>query len=48
VGQPGAGAFAEALWRNEISSYASDAEAFDWHKETLFGGVYQVLTVTRR
>ncbi|WP_159874822.1 rhodoquinone biosynthesis methyltransferase RquA [Aquitalea denitrificans] len=40
--------FAEALWRNEISSYASDAEAFDWHKETLFGGVYQVLTVTRR
>lgn len=40
--------FAEALWRNEISSYASNAEAFDWHKETLFGGVYQVLTVTRR
>jgi SAM-dependent methyltransferase len=40
--------FAEALWRNEIASYASDAAAFDWHKETLFGGVYQVLTVTRR
>ena len=40
--------FAEALWLNEISSYASQAGAFDWRKETLFGGVYQVVTVTRR
>ncbi|PXX49583.1 rhodoquinone biosynthesis methyltransferase RquA [Aquitalea magnusonii] len=40
--------FAEALWRNEISAYASHAERFSWHKETLFGGVYQVVTVTHR
>lgn len=40
--------FAAALWDHEIASYASAADAFDWHKETLFGGVYQIVTATRR
>jgi ubiquinone/menaquinone biosynthesis C-methylase UbiE len=37
--------FANALWQNEISHYASDAEQFSWEKETLFGGVYQCVIV---
>jgi len=39
--------FAEALWRNDIATYASQAENFSWHKETLFGGVYQVVVASR-
>jgi SAM-dependent methyltransferase len=40
--------FAEALWQHEISHFASHPERFEWNKETLFGGVYQVVSVTRK
>lgn len=40
--------FAEAVWHHEISEYASHPENYVWTKRTLFGGVYQVLTVTQR
>lgn len=40
--------FAEALWDNEISHYASHASKFDWHKETIFGGVYQIVRATKK
>ncbi|WP_410498085.1 rhodoquinone biosynthesis methyltransferase RquA [Chitinibacter sp. S2-10] len=40
--------FANALWDKEISSYASHAEQFNWEKETIFGGVYQSVIVTRK
>ncbi|WP_293931190.1 rhodoquinone biosynthesis methyltransferase RquA [Iodobacter sp.] len=39
--------FAEALWNNEISHYASQAEKYHWQKRTIFGGVYQIVSVTR-
>ena len=40
--------FANALWRNEIRSYAKNAEAFDWTKRTFFGGVYQCVTAVHK
>jgi ubiquinone/menaquinone biosynthesis C-methylase UbiE len=40
--------FSEALWQREISDFASHAERFTWHKETLFGGVYQVVSVRHK
>lgn len=40
--------FANALWHKEISEYADDADAFEWHKRTIFGGVYQIVTATRK
>ncbi|MFT3733560.1 MAG: rhodoquinone biosynthesis methyltransferase RquA [Rhodocyclaceae bacterium] len=40
--------FAEALWNHEISSFASQPEAFSWEKRTIFGGVYQIVSVKRR
>jgi len=39
--------YANALWQNAISSYASRAASFDWSTRTFFGGVYQC-TVARR
>lgn len=43
--------FARELWSTEIHSLApactADDSAFDWHKETLFGGMYQKVTATR-
>ncbi|MDR1827222.1 MAG: rhodoquinone biosynthesis methyltransferase RquA [Methylobacteriaceae bacterium] len=36
--------FAETMWNNSIPSYASHPEKYRWNKETLFGGVYQVVT----
>ncbi len=39
--------FAEALWRKEIRDYAREAACFEWCKETLFGGVYQVVRAKR-
>lgn len=33
--------FANAIWNNSIEHYAAQPEKFRWHKETLFGGVYQ-------
>lgn len=40
--------FAYALWKHEIWEYASHPEQYSWQKETLFGGVYQVVHVTRK
>lgn len=40
--------FAESLWNNEIQSFASQPERFVWEKRTIFGGVYQMLRVTRQ
>ncbi|MDR2208062.1 MAG: rhodoquinone biosynthesis methyltransferase RquA [Azoarcus sp.] len=40
--------FAEALWKNEISHYASNAEQFVWEKKTFFGGVYQCVIVRHK
>lgn len=37
--------FAEALWDHEISHFASHAERYTWQKETIFGGVYQIVSV---
>ncbi|GAB4057028.1 rhodoquinone biosynthesis methyltransferase RquA [Uliginosibacterium sediminicola] len=36
--------FADALWQHEIRHYASHAEDYDWHKRTIFGGVYQIVS----
>jgi SAM-dependent methyltransferase len=33
--------FAESLWHHRIEDFATDAGAFRWRTETLFGGVYQ-------
>lgn len=40
--------FAEALWTHEISHFASHADQFEWHKKTIFGGVYQIVSVRRK
>ncbi|MDQ7990330.1 MAG: rhodoquinone biosynthesis methyltransferase RquA [Candidatus Dactylopiibacterium sp.] len=40
--------FAEALWEHEIAHFASRADEFEWHKETIFGGVYQIVRARRR
>ncbi|WP_417782688.1 rhodoquinone biosynthesis methyltransferase RquA [Terasakiella pusilla] len=39
--------FAKGLWHKEIQDYAHDAEAWNWTKETIFGGLYQKVVVTR-
>jgi len=40
--------FAHTLWTREISSFATHAERFEWNKRTLFGGVYQIVSVRHR
>ena len=40
--------FAEALWKNELCSYAANAERFTWRKNTFFGGVYQCVVVEHK
>ncbi len=40
--------FAYAMWSHEIRDFASNADAFTWHKTTYFGGVYQAVEVRRR
>lgn len=40
--------FANALWKNEISFYATGAERFTWRKKTFFGGVYQCVVVEHK
>ena len=37
--------FAEAMWNRSIKSYASYPERYKWHHESIFGGVYQCVTV---
>ena len=40
--------FADALWKKDISCYASNAERFSWSKKTFFGGVYQCVVVEHK
>ena len=40
--------FAQAVWDHEIAHFASHPERYTWHKETLFGGVYQVVSVRHK
>ena len=40
--------FAEALWKNEISHYAAQADKFTWRKRTFFAGVYQCVIVEHK
>lgn len=41
--------YARALWSRSIEDYAGRfARSFAWRKETLFGGLYQVVVATRR
>lgn len=40
--------FAEALWTHDISHFASHPDRYTWQKETLFGGVYQIVRVKHR
>jgi len=39
--------FAKSLWRNQIKSFASDADRFEWRQETLFAGLFQKVVATR-
>lgn len=40
--------FARAMWRTEVRSMASRRDAFCWHKQTLFGGLFQVVSAEPR
>ncbi len=40
--------FADALWQHEISYFASKANHFEWNKETIFGGVYQIVSARKK
>jgi ubiquinone/menaquinone biosynthesis C-methylase UbiE len=40
--------FAESLWNFEISHFASEPDKYEWRKETLFGGVYQIVSVKHK
>lgn len=40
--------FANSLIGSEIQHFASDADRFQWSKETFFGGLYQKVVATRR
>ncbi|NDV11459.1 rhodoquinone biosynthesis methyltransferase RquA [Crenobacter caeni] len=40
--------FAEALWDKDIADYATRKDDFVWQKETIFGGVYQIVRVRLR
>lgn len=40
--------FSDALWKNELSNYSSQAERFTWRKRTFFGGVYQCVVVEHK
>lgn len=40
--------FAEALWNKDIADYATRKDDFVWQKETVFGGVYQIVRVRAR
>ncbi|GBU09546.1 methyltransferase [Gammaproteobacteria bacterium] len=40
--------YAFALWDHEIAYFGIDENIFNIEKETIFGGVYQILRVTKR
>ena len=39
--------FAKSLWHHEMKDFASNADLYDWHTETYFGGLYQKVTAQR-
>jgi len=39
--------FAKSLWRNEIKSFAREADRFQWRQETIFAGLFQKVVATR-
>lgn len=40
--------FANAVWRHQLSEFASHPERFNWRKRTIFGGVYQIVMVDHK
>jgi SAM-dependent methyltransferase len=40
--------FARAVWDHELAYFAKEADRFDWKKRTIFGGIYQIVTVTHK
>ncbi|MDR3409850.1 MAG: rhodoquinone biosynthesis methyltransferase RquA [Formivibrio sp.] len=40
--------FANAVWRHQLSEFSSRPEQFNWQKRTIFGGVYQIVTVSHK
>ncbi len=40
--------FANALWERDISTFASHPDKYLWSKQTVFGGVYQIVTARRK
>lgn len=40
--------FAASLWSRDIASYADRPDAFEWRKETCFGGLYQKVVAVRK
>jgi ubiquinone/menaquinone biosynthesis C-methylase UbiE len=39
--------FAKSLWHHEIRDFACNAELYDWHTQTIFGGLYQMVTAQK-
>ena len=39
--------FANTMWRHDVSEFASNRQAFNWRKRTIFGGVYQIVEAER-
>ena len=40
--------FAKGLWRHEIREFATDADRFEWRRETIFGSLFQKAVATRK
>lgn len=40
--------YAKGLWRREIKDFATDPEQFTWHKETIFGDLFQKVVAIRK
>lgn len=40
--------FAKGLWRKEISEFASNADAFEWRQQTIFGGLFQKVVAEKK
>ena len=40
--------FAKTLWNKEIQEYATNPAQYTWKKSTIFGGVYQIVSVKKK
>ncbi len=40
--------FAKGLWRKEIHDFATEADRFEWRRETIFGSLFQKVVAVRR